>query len=152
MRSSGSRLARPLDRVDAMPMALNASRSENQAPTTNSVAIAAFYCYSKPVFMVPQRRTLEEQETIVRFDRTDAPAMLYTAAPNQAERWRKLGYDVSPLGAQGWQCVIPKTAVRFRKLVNGILPKRGGSGAGLAKARAAKSKALLNADSAIEGA
>lgn len=78
----------------------------------------------------------------MRFDRTDAPAMLYTAAASQAERWRKLGYDVKTLGAHGWQCVIPKGAVKFRKLVQGNLPKRAGSVHGLEKARQAK-KALL---------
>lgn len=82
--------------------------------------------------------SLVEQETHVRFDRTDAPAMLYTAAPGQAEKWRKLGYDVRPLGAHGWQASIPKGAVRFRKLVQGALPKRAGNEKALEKARAAR--------------
>lgn len=82
--------------------------------------------------------TLEEQETIVRFDRTDAPAMLYTAAPAQAERWRKLGYDVQPQGAHGWQTRIPKGAVRFKALVQGQLPKRAPTEAFLAMARRKK--------------
>jgi len=82
--------------------------------------------------------SLEEQETIVRWDRTPAPAMLYTAAPAEAARWRKLGYDVQPLGAHGWQACIPKRAVRFRKLVQGALPQRHVSAGFLASARKAK--------------
>jgi hypothetical protein len=88
--------------------------------------------------MATAQYTLEEQETIVRFDRTEAPAMLYTAAPAQAERWRKLGYDVKPQGAHGWTCTIPKGAVKFRALVNGILKKKAGNAEALHKARQAR--------------
>ena len=68
------------------------------------------------------QRTLEEQETIIRWDRTPADAMLYTASPNEAARWRKLGVSVMPLGAYGWQATVPKKAVRIRRLIEGALP------------------------------
>lgn len=83
--------------------------------------------------------TLEEQETIVRFDRTDAPAILYTASASQAERWRKLDYDVKPQGAHGWQALIPKNSVRFRKVSDPNKPKKAPSAAFLAARRPRKS-------------
>lgn len=82
--------------------------------------------------------TLEEQETVIRFDRTPADAMLYTAAPAEAAKWRKLGYNVQSADAHGWKASIPKGAVKFRKLVNGILPKKAVSAAFLASRRKAK--------------
>lgn len=85
--------------------------------------------------------SLEEQETIIRFDRTPADAMLYTASPREAERWRKLGYAVDACGAHGWQARIPKKAVRFRKLTAGAIPKREPSAAFLEMARRKKAPA-----------
>lgn len=82
--------------------------------------------------------SLEEQETIIRFDRTDALAMLYTAAPAQAERWRKLGYTVEQSGSHGWKARIPKAAVKFRRLHNGQLEKRAPTEAFLEMARRKK--------------
>jgi len=76
--------------------------------------------------------TMEEQETIIRWDRTNRAAMLYTAAPTEAARWRRLGYSVSPQGPHGWQAEVPKKAVRMRKLVDGALPTRKVSSAFIA--------------------
>ena len=69
-------------------------------------------------------RTLIEQETVIRFDRTPAKAIAYTADPGQAARWRKLGWDVKPIRTDGWQAEVPKNAIAFRKLVNGETVKR----------------------------
>ena len=82
--------------------------------------------------------TLEEQETVIRFDRTDAPAMLYTAAAAQAAQWRRLGIDVVPVHGHGWSATIPKAAVKIRRLVNGSIAKRKVSAAFLAAGRGKK--------------
>jgi hypothetical protein len=68
-------------------------------------------------------RTLEEQETIARFDRTNGPATLYTASPIQARRWSRLGYPVTPMGV-GYAASVPKNCISFRRL------KRVGAAAG----------------------
>ena len=57
-------------------------------------------------------RTLEEQETIARFDRTDGPATLYTASRSQARRWSRLGYPITPMGA-GYAASVPKKCISF---------------------------------------
>ena len=60
-------------------------------------------------------RSLEEQETIARFDRTDSPASLYTASPTQARRWTRLGYTVTPQGT-GYIAFVPKSCISFRRV------------------------------------
>lgn len=60
-------------------------------------------------------RTLEEQETIARFDRTDGLASLYTASPSQARRWMRRGYPVTPSGG-GFIAAVPKSCISFRRL------------------------------------
>ena len=61
-------------------------------------------------------RTLEEQETIARFDRTDGPASLYTASPSQARRWQRRGYPVQQQRDGGFVASVPKSCITFRKL------------------------------------
>ena len=81
--------------------------------------------------------TKAEMETILRWDMGEPTADLYTAYSPQARRWEKLGYPVEVYGQDrqghptGWRCQVPKEAVnRFRRLVDGQLPKRAGHGKG----------------------
>jgi len=61
-----------------------------------------------------------EQETIIRYDRTEGTASLWTADVGQARRWVTKGYGVQALSG-GWACAVPKRALSFRRL----LPKAG---------------------------
>lgn len=70
-------------------------------------------------------RTLVEQETVVRFDRTGAPAVLWTADINQARRWMARGYPVEPVSG-GWRCRVPKRALTFRVLSASMLAAGSG--------------------------
>lgn len=63
---------------------------------------------------VPGRR-MEEQETIVRFDRAGSEALLYTADRNQANRWTRRGYAVRETTG-GWEATVPKRLVSFRRV------------------------------------
>ena len=77
--------------------------------------------------------TRGEQETIVRWDREDREAHLYTAYEGQAKRWTKLGYEVTVSHRDrhgtptGWEATAEKDAVRFRRVRDGkvIRRKRG---------------------------
>jgi hypothetical protein len=60
-------------------------------------------------------RSRLEQETVVRFDRTEDPAVLYTASASQARRWVRLGYVVTPLSG-GFRAFVPKSCVSFRRV------------------------------------
>ena len=69
-------------------------------------------------------RSREEQETIIRFDETDAEAYAWTASPRQARRWQKAGC-VLKAEPGGWSTRVPKAAVsRMRRVVGGQVVKR----------------------------
>jgi hypothetical protein len=69
-------------------------------------------------------RSREEQETIIRFDETDAEAYLWRASPRQVRRWQRAGCKLT--GAPGaWCARVPKAAVSgMRRLVAGQVVKR----------------------------
>ena len=69
-------------------------------------------------------RTRQEQETIIRWDRTDDPAILWTAAPGQAKRWERLGYPVTR-ETGGWRADVPKKLVTLRRFSSLTRPRRG---------------------------
>ena len=74
--------------------------------------------------------TKAEQETIIRWDEEDQMADLYTAHPAQARRWSKQGYPVEVQDRdaggtpRGWQCSVPKEAIRFRRVRDGQVVRR----------------------------
>ena len=74
--------------------------------------------------------TRGEQETIVRWDREDQEAHLYTAYEGQAKRWTKLGYEVTVSYRDrhgtptGWEATAEKDAVRFRRVRDGQVIRR----------------------------
>jgi hypothetical protein len=76
----------------------------------------------------------EEQETILRYDQEDKRLHLYTAWPNEARRWERLGYPVTVLHCDravepvSWEAVVPLNCLRpLRRLVKGAIVKRRAS-------------------------
>lgn len=59
------------------------------------------------------RRTFDEQETVVRFDRAGVTARLYTADRAQANRWLRRGYPIRATSG-GWETDVPKRLITFR--------------------------------------
>ncbi len=97
--------------------------------------------------------TKAEQETTIRWDEEDQMADLYTAHAAQARRWSKQGYPVEVADRdadgtpRGWQCSVPKAAIRFRRVRDGqVVKRRTGGGRqfraidGASEHRAAPSK------------
>lgn len=80
--------------------------------TTKTVALEDHRRSAQPG-AVP--RSLAEQETVIRYDRTGAEAVLWTADLNQARRWAARGYPVEPVSG-GWRAAVPKRALSFRRL------------------------------------
>lgn len=74
--------------------------------------------------------TRAERETVIRYsDDPTEPCSVYTASPVQARRWRKLGYDLTPIQSvngepTGWQAAVPRGTVKYRRLADGKLVKR----------------------------
>ena len=73
---------------------------------------------------VKSRLSMQEMETILRFDRTSEPALAYTASPAQAAKWRRLGWTVIQDRPHAWYANVPKNAITLRKLVDGQTVKR----------------------------
>ena len=72
-----------------------------------------------------------ERETVINWDRETDTVRLYTADPVEARRWTRLGYQVTASSfarngqPRGWKATGPAKCVRVRRLVDGVLPKRG---------------------------
>jgi hypothetical protein len=73
------------------------------------------------------RRMREEQETIIRWDRSGPDAVLYTAAVAEKRRWEARGYAVAALGS-GWTAKVPIRAVSLRRLPLRTGNRTGGFG------------------------
>jgi hypothetical protein len=79
-----------------------------------------------------------EQETILRFDRSEPTVSLWTANPAEARRWKKLGYDVrvfrfTPDGRpQSWHTEGPAGCLRLRRVADGKIVRRARAGENLA--------------------
>jgi len=77
------------------------------------------------------RYTLEEQETILRYDRASDDLHVYTASPPEAAKWKRLGYPLKELSPHSWVAIVPKACLRpLRRLVGGQVPKRRATGRG----------------------
>jgi len=59
-------------------------------------------------------RSLAEQETIVRWDREDPVAVLWTANANDARKWQRWGWPVIERPG-GWRAEVPKGEVAVRR-------------------------------------
>lgn len=82
--------------------------------------------------------TKAEQETMIRFDRSEPVVSLWTANPAEARRWERLGYEVRVYRftqdgrPQSWQTEGPAGCVRLRRVAHGKIVKRSRAGENLA--------------------
>ena len=68
--------------------------------------------------------TKDEQETVLRFDRSSDAADFYTADGAEARRWTRLGYDVAVVSSRAgrptsWRATVPVAAVALLPLRDG---------------------------------
>ncbi len=56
-----------------------------------------------------------EAETIIRWDETDGPAVLWTATPSVRREWEGFGFPVVAHGG-GWRTTIPKDRISYKTL------------------------------------
>ena len=65
--------------------------------------------------MARTTQTLQEAETVIRFDETDDPAILWTASARVRKEWE--GYGFKPVvSGSGWRVEVPKDRVTYRVL------------------------------------
>ena len=68
----------------------------------------------------------------MRWDEEERVLHIYTASPIQSRKLVRLGYPMDVCDrdrdgqATGWGCVVPLEAIKFKKLVDGEVPKRKG--------------------------
>jgi len=73
-----------------------------------------------------------EQESIIRWDREERVAHLWTAYELEARRWKRLGYPVRVYSrtADGtprtWAAEVPLDAIKWRQLRDGQVARRRG--------------------------
>jgi len=60
-------------------------------------------------------QTLMETETVIRFDETDDPAVLWTASPRVRKDWESYGFKPEIRGG-GWRVQVPKDRICYRTL------------------------------------
>ena len=65
-------------------------------------------------------RSLEEQETIYRWDRQERMLWGWTANRSERARWHALGYPVTQEGA-GWRTRVPMEALALLPLKGGVV-------------------------------
>jgi hypothetical protein len=58
---------------------------------------------------------LMEAETTIRWDMTDAPAVLWTADPKVRREWQSFGFPITEQG-KGWRSEVPKDRVSYKML------------------------------------
>ena len=81
--------------------------------------------------MAKNNITKGEQETVVRWDREDRRVTMWTADPTQARHWTRSGYAVAAVvgttdgRTTGWRAVGPAGCIRFRRVRDGVVVKRG---------------------------
>ena len=65
--------------------------------------------------MARTTQTLHETETIIRFDETDDPAILWTASARVRKEWE--GYGFRPVtSGSGWSVKVPKDRISYKTL------------------------------------
>lgn len=62
-------------------------------------------------------QTLIETETVIRFDETDDPAVLWTASPKVRKEWESYGFKTEIRGG-GWRTIAPKDRISYKTLKN----------------------------------
>ena len=77
-------------------------------PTTPSGTDVAF-----PQGMAKTEQSLMEAETHIRWDMTDAPAVLWTADPKVRKEWESFGFKPTEQG-KGWRAEVPKDRISYK--------------------------------------
>lgn len=64
-----------------------------------------------------KREKLQETETLIRWDETDDPAVLYTASAKVRREWESYGYTaVEGDPFHGWTFKVPKDRITYKPL------------------------------------
>ncbi len=63
--------------------------------------------------MARSPEALMECETIIRWDETDAPAVLWTASPKVRREWESYGFSVKVDGG-GWRTEVPVDRISYK--------------------------------------
>jgi hypothetical protein len=65
--------------------------------------------------MAKTEQSKQEAESIIRWDETADPAILWTASVSTRNEWRSWGYPVREDGG-GWRVEVPKDRISFKPL------------------------------------
>ena len=71
------------------------------------------YSFHREYPMPRSHQTLMETETLIRFDETDYPAILWTASPRVRREWESWGFEVKVSG-DGWGAEVPKNRISYK--------------------------------------
>ncbi len=63
--------------------------------------------------MAKSLQSLQETETIIRFDETDDLAILWTASPSVRREWESFGFKPFVNGS-GWSTRVPKNRISYK--------------------------------------
>lgn len=66
--------------------------------------------------MTPDQK-LMEQETTIRWDGTDAPAVLWTAVSAIRREWESYGFPVTPTQG-GWRAEVTKDRIAYKTVTS----------------------------------
>ena len=71
--------------------------------------------------------TKAERETVIRWDDESDDAVLYTASPNVARKWGRIGVELAEIRTRdgevtGWEGKWPKRRIRTAKKWSGYTP------------------------------
>jgi hypothetical protein len=65
--------------------------------------------------MAKTEQSLMETETLIRFDETAAPAVLWTASARVRRDWEGYGFKPAAHGG-GWRVEVPKDRISYKML------------------------------------
>jgi hypothetical protein len=65
--------------------------------------------------MAKSQQALMETETIIRWDETDEPAILWTASPKVRREWEGYKFPVVAYGG-GWRAEVPISRISYKTM------------------------------------
>jgi hypothetical protein len=67
--------------------------------------------------MAKTEQSKQEAETIIRWDETDEPAILWTGSVATRNEWKSWGYSIlETKDGRSWRVEVPKDRVSFKPL------------------------------------